>query len=187
MDVAFWRRWHRWISFPATIFLCWAAVTGVILAFTEFFGPEEALREATRNLVSPVSASSPDSAWSQSVSRALRTVAANAGGAPPPIDKVELQFKEPQPTVTVYAGKPQGGEDRKFTVDAKTGALIKIESYADKPFLNRLHSGEAFGDGGLVAAMAWGTVLAFLSVSGFIIYLLMRGNRKLLGWQRVFW
>ena len=187
MDVGFWRRWHRWISFPATLFLCWAAVTGVILAFTEFFGADEALREATRKLVSPVTVSSPDTQWSNSVVRALRTIAANNAGAPPPIDKIELQFKGPQPTVTVFTGKPAGGEDRKFTVDAKTGALLKNEDYADKPFLNRLHSGEAFGDGGLVAAMAWGVVLAFLSFSGLIIYLLMRGNRKLTGWQRVFW
>src|ERR1041385_7969023 len=136
MDVAFWRRWHRWISFPATIFLCWAAVTGVILAFTEFFGPEEALREATRKLVSPVTVSTADSTWALAVSRAMRTVAANSSSAPPPIDRIELQFKGPQPTVTVFTGKPEGGEDWKFTVDAKTGALIRIEAYEDKPFLN---------------------------------------------------
>jgi len=72
-------------------------------------------------------------------------------------------------------------------VDAKTGALIKTEAYADKPFLTRLHSGEAFGDGGLVMAMFWGLALVILTASGLIIYLLMRGNRKLVGWQRVFW
>jgi len=62
MDVAFWRRWHRWIGFPAFIFLLWAASTGIIVAFTEFFGEEEALREATRDLVSPVTASSQNDA-----------------------------------------------------------------------------------------------------------------------------
>ena len=187
MDVGFWRRWHRWIGFPAFIFLLWAASTGIIAAFDEFFGEEEALREATRALVSPVTASSQNDAWAPAVERALRTVAANAGGAPPPIDKIEIQFKGPQPTVTVFTGKPTGGEDRKFVVDARTGALIKIDTYADKSFLVRLHSGEAFGDGGLVVAMFWGLALIILTASGLIIYLLMRGNRKLVGWQRVFW
>jgi len=56
----------------------------------------------------------------------------------------------------------------------------------DKPFLYRLHSGEAFGDGGLVAAMAWGLALALLAVSGLVIYWQMR-RPGTTGWKRVFW
>ena len=44
MNPAFWRKWHRWIAFPASAFLLFAAVTGVAVAVTEFFGEEEALR-----------------------------------------------------------------------------------------------------------------------------------------------
>src|SRR5689334_25297010 len=105
-NVAFWRKWHRWIGFPATLFLIWAASTGFLVAFTEFFGEDEALRERTRDLVSPVTASSPAEAWSQPVARALATTAARFGAAP--IDKVQLQFKGDQPTVTVFTGKPGG-------------------------------------------------------------------------------
>lgn len=186
MDVAFWRRWHRWIGFPAALFLLWAACTGILVAATEFWGEEEALREATRNLVSPVTTAAPTEQWAAPVSQALAAVTANAGTALP-IDKIELQFKGEQPTVTVYSGKPTGGEDRRFVVDARTGRVIKVEAYADKPFLTRLHSGEAFGDGGLVVAMFWGLSLAVLTATGLIIYLLMRGNRKLTGLQRAFW
>ena len=50
-NLVFWRKWHRWIGFPAALFLLFAATTGVLVAFTEFFGEEEALREATRDLV----------------------------------------------------------------------------------------------------------------------------------------
>ena len=75
----------------------------------------------------------------------------------------------------------------RFAVDANTGALVKNEDYADKPFLYRLHSGEAFGDGGLVVAMFWGLALAILSASGFYIYLTMRGKRELTGIRKVFW
>ena len=48
---AFWRKWHRWIGFPAALFLIHQAGTGLALAFTEFFREEETLREATRDLV----------------------------------------------------------------------------------------------------------------------------------------
>ena len=151
MNLAFWRKWHRWIAFPASLFLLWAAGTGVSVAFTEFFGEEEALREATRDLASLVSVTSPASAWTDPIGRAMATVATRSSNAP--VDKLELQFKGPNPTVTIFTGKPGGGEDRKLVFDARTGLLLADETYADKPFLYRLHSGEAFGDGGLVVAI----------------------------------
>jgi uncharacterized iron-regulated membrane protein len=185
MTVRFWRQWHRWIAFPSAIFLFFAAVTGVLVAGTEFFGEDEAIREATRDLVSPVTVSSPATAWSEPIARAITSAAGVAPGAP--IDKIETQFKGDHPTITIFTGKPTGGEDRKLVFDANTGALVKNDVYADKPFLYRLHSGEAFGDGGLVVAMFWGLALAILSASGFYIYLTMRGKRELTGIKRVFW
>ncbi len=181
----FWRKWHRWIGFPAALFLLFAAVTGFLVAFTEFFGEEESLREATRDLVSPVTVVSAPTGWSDPIAKALATV--NATTANAPIDKIEMQFKGARPTVTVFTGKPTGGEDRKMVIDAKTGALLKNEVSADKPFLYRLHSGEAFGDGGLVFAMFWAMALAVLTVTGLIIYYTMRGKRVLTGRKRVFW
>lgn len=180
----FWRKWHRWIAFPATIFLLFASITGMALAITEFFGADEALREATRDLVSPVSISGADTAWSAPIRRALAAVDASSPGAP--IDRIETQFKGDHPTVTIFTGKPTGGEDKKYIVDAKTGTIDRTEDYADKPFLNRLHSGEAFGDGGLVVAMFWGLALAILSVTGLIIYLRIR-KPDATGLQRIFW
>jgi uncharacterized iron-regulated membrane protein len=184
VTLQFWRKWHRWIGFPASIFLLFASCTGAILAFTEFFGAEEALREATRDLVSPISVTSPAADWSEPLARAMKTIAATAGNAP--VDKITLQFKGNQPTVTIFTGKPSGGEDRQFIVDARTGALVRTEVYADKPFLNRLHSGEAFGDGGLVFAMLWAVALFVLTATGLIIYVKLR-PRTTMGLQKVFW
>jgi uncharacterized iron-regulated membrane protein len=183
-NTAFWRKWHRWIAFPATLFLLWASVTGIILGFTEFFGAEEALREATRPLVSSTTTASPPARWADPVARALTAVNAASAGAP--IDKIEFQFKGENPTVTIFTGKPAGGEDKKFVVSAKTGAIESVEDYTDKAFLLRLHSGEAFGDGGLVVSMLWGLALAVLAVTGLIIYLrIRRPGAK--GIKRVFW
>ena len=50
----------------------------------------------------------------------------------------------------------------------------------------RLHSGEAFGDGGLVVAMFWGLALLVINVTGLIIYLMMR-RPNATGLRRVFW
>jgi len=182
MTPAFWRRWHRWIGVPAAIFLLFASSTGMLLAGTEFFGEDEALREATRDLVSPITLASPE-VVSAAFDKALSTVATQAPGAP--IDKIEMQFKGDTPTIAVYTGKPGGGEDRNFVVNANTGALLRTEFYVDKPFINRLHSGEAFGDGGLVVAMFWALSLMLLTISGLAIFWRMR-RTNVTGWRRYF-
>ena len=184
LNVAFWRKWHRWIGFPATLFLFWAAATGVVVAFTEFFGEEEALREATRDLISPVTVSSASTAWSEPIARAFATAATETSGAP--VDKIEVQFKGPRPTVTLFTGKPQGGEDRKLVFDARTGLLLSQDAYSDKALIYRLHSGEAFGDGGLVVAMMWGITLVVLTATGTIIYIKM-WRPGLTGLKKIFW
>ena len=70
--------------------------------------------------------------------------------------------------------------------DGRTGAFVKVDGYVDRPLVHRIHSGEAFGDGGLVVDMFWGTGFAFLGFSGIIIYVAMR-RRNPKGCQRVFW
>lgn len=188
MNVAFLRKWHRWIGLPASLFLLFASVTGVLVAFNEFFGADEAKREALRTVVSGVTTSSTTDVWSPAVVRALATVAAAAPGAP--LDKFTVELKGDPATVTVFTGKPTGGEDKRFVVNAATGALISTDAYVDKPFLTRLHSGEWFGDGGLVAAMFWGLSLALMSLSGFFVYWHMHRRmeqRDVKGLRRYFW
>lgn len=184
MTPAFWRRWHRWIGFPAAIFLLFASITGILVAGTEFFGEDEALRERTRDLISPMTTASPADQWSAPIQRAVAAVMTQGGTIP--IDKIEVQFKGDDPTVTIFTGKPGGGEDRRFVVSARTGAVVSSGAYVDKPFLHRLHSGEAFGDGGLVVAMAWGLCLALLTISGIAIFWRMR-RRDATGFRRYFW
>lgn len=184
MASSFLRKWHRWIGFPAGIFLILVSITGVMLAFNEFFGEAEAQREATRDLVSSVTTTTADSELLATLIKARAAVAAQAPGAP--VDKIEWQFKGDAPSIAIFTGKPNGGEDRKFVFNTKTGVIDKVEAYADKTFLLRLHSGEAFGDGGLVMAMFWGLALMLLSASGLWIYWQMR-RRNAIGLKKIFW
>ena len=179
------RKWHRWISVPAALFLLWASCTGVWLAGVEFFGADEALREKLREQVSPVNTQTPDADFAAALAKARAAVAEKVGVAP--LDKVLWQMKGDEPTITFFLGKPGGGEDRQVVVNANTGAVLRIESYTDKPFLLRLHSGEAFGDGGLVGAMLWGFSLVVLTLSGIWIYMKMKPTQPRTGLRKIFW
>ena len=177
-----WRTWHRWVGFSAAPFLLFAAVTGIAAGVAEMAGEGEAAREAARDRVSEVKLPASPAAVADPVAKALAN--AKADGAP--VDKVAVDFKADPPTVTLYLGKPTGREDRKLVFDARTGDLLREEPYEDKPFLTRLHSGEAFGDWGLVLGTAWGAALVAVLVTGLVIYLAMRkpGRR---GLGRLFW
>src|SRR5580765_6547072 len=106
-----WRQWHRWIGFPAAVFLLFAAVTGITLVCVELFSADEAERERLRTVVSPVVTVADAATVAEPFQRAFATAARQAPGAP--VDKVEWQCKAEPPTVTLFLGKPSGGEDRR--------------------------------------------------------------------------
>ena len=116
---------------------------------------------------------SPPDAWTGLISQVMISAGREAPGAP--IDKVSIELKGEAPVITLYLGRKEGGEDRRLVFDARTAALVRSDDYADKPFVNRLHSGEAFGDGGLVVAMVWGLALLALTISGFALYWRLAG------------
>jgi uncharacterized iron-regulated membrane protein len=189
MEMISLRRWHRWVAAIAAIFLLWASSTGVIVAATEFFGEEETERERLRDVESTVKLDASDPAAVTALSVALTTAMSKAPGAP--IDRIDMKLKGDKPQVLIFLGRAGGGEDKLLRFDAKTGALIAEEAYVDKPLFWRLHSGEAFGDGGLVGAMLWGLCLVIMSITGGWMYLHMyrkhRDNQKPKGLSKVFW
>lgn len=189
MNMKFLRHWHRWVSWLAAIFLLWAAVTGVMVAAQEFWGADEAERERLRATESAVKLDASDWTPGAVLQIAMATAQAHSPGAP--VDRIELKLKGDAPEVSVFLGKPAGGEDRMLRIDGHTGALIAEESYADKPFLYRLHSGEAFGDGGLVVAMLWGVALVIISITGGLMYIHMYRKHQVAqtpsGMRKFFW
>jgi uncharacterized iron-regulated membrane protein len=70
---------------------------------------------------------------------------------------------------------------------ARAGEVPSVEDYAEDSLILRLHSGEAFGDGGMVLGMVWGTLLFALNTTGSIIYFRMKPRTPGIGLRKVFW
>ena len=179
------RKIHRWLGVPAAIFLLLASFTGVWLECVHFFGAEETERERIRDLTSPVTAQSVGAEFGAAFDKARAAAAARAGAQP--LDKMVWQLKGDAPTVTFFFGPqgPQGG--RRIAVHARTGEVLSVEDYAEDSLILRLHSGEAFGDGGMVLGMVWGILLFALTVSGIVIYFKMKPRTPRTGLRKVFW
>jgi hypothetical protein len=179
------RKVHRWLGVPAAIFLLLASFTGVWLEYVKFFGAEETERERIRDLVSPVTAQSVGAEFGVSFDKVQAAAAARAGAQP--LDKIVWQLKGEAPSVAFFFG-PQGQQTaRRIVVGARTGEIISVEEYAEDSFILRLHSGEAFGDGGMVLGMIWGTLLFALTVTGIIVYFRMKPRTPRTGIRKVFW
>ena len=179
------RKIHRWLGVPAALFLLLASFTGVWLECVRFFGAEETERERIRDLVSPVTAESVGVEFGAGFEKA-RTAAALQSGAQP-LDKLAWQLKGDAPSITFFFG-PQGQQaGRRITVHARTGEVLSVEDYEEDSLILRLHSGEAFGDGGMMLGMVWGTLLFALTVSGLVIYFRMKPRTPRSGIRKVFW
>jgi uncharacterized iron-regulated membrane protein len=184
MSQAGWRKWHRWVGVVALPFLLFAAFTGVIAGIAETTSEDEEAREQARERTSKIKLPTVPTAVSDPIGKALAKAAEQAPGTP--VDRVTVDFKPDPPVVAVYLGKPSGGEDKKLVYHADTGEFLREERYEDKPFLTRLHSGEAFGDWGLMLGTGWGLALLALLITGSVIYLAMRKPGQK-GWRRLFW
>jgi hypothetical protein len=182
-DIRPWRKWHRWIGAVAAIFFMSTGVTGIWLECVRFFGEEEQLRETLREKVSRVSTQTPSAEFAASLSSALQSAAVRAGAQP--LDKIVWQMKGDSPTISFYFGKTDTLRPRRLDVDANTGAVQKEADYEDDSLILRLHSGEAFGDGGMLVGIAWGLALIVMTLTGLVIYWRMR-KPGATGLRRVF-
>ena len=177
------RKFHRWISLPAAVFLLSVAVTGVILQFQQFFGADEAQREKLATMTSAYSLDTPAADVAAMLDRSRATARAKFGDAR--LDAVEIQLKGDHPTVALHVA---GDSPRKLVVNAQTGAVESDEPDERESFILRLHTGEVLGDGGVVLGMFWGTALVALTVTGAVLYWKMyRARARVKGWRQVLW
>ena len=179
------RKIHRWLGVPAAIFLLLASFTGVWLECVKFFGADESERERIRDLVSPVTAQNVGAEFDTTFEKVRAAAAARAGDQP--LDRIVWQLKGDAPAVTFFFS-PHGQQvGRRITVQARTGEFLREEDYGEDSLILRLHSGEAFGDGGMVLGMIWGVLLFALTGTGIVIYFKMKPRKARTGLRKVFW
>ena len=172
------RKFHRWISLVAALFLLIVATTGVILQVQRLTGEDEDKdREAQSGIAMPLDAYAPMLAKTLEV--------AHARAPDRPIASIELQLAGDEPKgVVTFPGEP----GRQITVDPRNGKLLKDEEHEAESLILRIHSGEILGEPGVVLGVFWGSALILLSITGFIVYLeLYRRRRKASGKSRLFW
>ena len=179
------RKLHRWLGLPVAIFLVLTSITGVWLECVKFFGAEETERERIRDMVSPVTTQTVGTEFGVGFEKARMAAAAGAGAQP--LDKMVWQFKGDAPAITFFFGPHGSQAGRRIAVNAWTGEVLSEGSYDEDSFILKLHSGEAFGDGGMVLGMFWGLALLVLTVSGIWIYFKMKPRKPQTGLRKVFW
>lgn len=180
------RKWHRWVSLVAAIFLLSVAITGVILQFQQFFGEDEATRERLATITSSYTLDTSLGAFAPKLAAAQAAVRAKAGGDK--LDNVELQLKGEHPTFVLHIAGGAESSNRKFVVNADTAAIESESSDERESLLLRIHTGEVLGDGGVVGGMLWGTALVVLTITGSLLYWQMyKARAAVKGWRRILW
>lgn len=176
------RKFHRWVSLPACLFLLMVAATGVVLQVQQFISADEAERERLADKPSEFALSG-GAASLEDAHRAeakLLSVADAAMGAGGTIDRVDHLLRADPPRVVLHA-ITKGGTPLRFTAKASDGSLIGPEGGEEdqrESFMLRLHTGEIFGDAGVVFGMIWGTALVALTLTGVWMYYRMWSARR---------
>ena len=172
------RKIHRWLSILAALFLLVVATTGVILQAQKLTGEDED-HDAEEHEALSVTAD----AYASMLTVTLQAAQARAPSTP--ISSIELRMtgEEPEGVVT-YPGEP----GRQIVVDARDGKVLKDEEHEGESIFMRIHSGEIFGEPGVVMGLLWGSALVILSLTGIIMYItLYRQRRKASGKGGLFW
>ena len=176
------RKYHRWVSAVAAIFLLFVSITGIVLQVQRLTGEDADADAGTREL-SALTTEMPSSAYAALVSRTLDAARQRAPSAP--IASVLLRGEgSAVEGVVQFPGDPL----REIVVDARSGRVVSDERHEAETLILRIHSGEIFGEPGVVLGVLWGVALVVLLLSGGWVYLDMyRRRRKGSGKSGLFW
>ena len=172
------RQIHRWVSVVFAVLLLFVAGTGTLLQVQKLTSGEEEERERSRETVNIT-----DAEYQAALGKTLAAVHGRASGKSP--STLTLQQDEGRlEGVATYGGEP----GRQIVVDANSGRVLKDEAHEAESLLVRLHSGEVFGEPGVVAGVLWGLALLALGITGLVVYVQMYGKRtKARGKGQLFW
>ncbi len=177
------RKYHRWISAVAAIFLLIVSTTGVTLQVQKLTGSDGEADAEGRGSAKPALTSAMESPVYAAL--ATRTLDAARRRAPnAPITSVTLRSAdEGVEGVVSIPGEPP----REIVVDARSGRVISDEHH-EESLIRRIHSGAILGEPGTVLGILWGLALVILSITGGWVYLDMyRKRRRNSGKTGLFW
>ncbi len=176
------RKYHRWVSAVAAIFLIVVAVTGVVLQVQRLTGAD-ADADAGERPPSALTTAMPSPAYAALVSRTLDAARQRAPNAP--IASVMLRGEgNAIQGVVQLPGDPL----REIVVDARSGRVVSDERHEAESLILRIHSGEILGEPGVVLGVLWGLALVVLLLTGGWVYFDMYRRRlKGSGKRGLFW
>ncbi len=177
------RKYHRWISAIAAIFLLVVSTTGVVLQLQKLSGADgEAEAEGRGSAPTSLATAMASPVYSVLIAHTLDAVRDRAPNAP--ITSVTLRGADKGVEgVVSIPGEPP----REIIVDARSGRVISDESH-EEPLIRRIHSGAILGEPGTILGILWGLALVILSVTGGWVYLDMyRKRRRNSGKSGLFW
>ncbi len=177
------RKWHRWLSIPALIFLIITSISGLVLQVQGFLNEDEEHAEQLDHQKSKTLLSSALN-YADNLKAAQKIILSKTGDVE--IKKIELEFRQEPSVVSVYTDEK---EARVFQVDTTTGQIVSEKFDDSSNFWMKLHSGELYGDFGRSTGIFSGLSLLFFSISGFWIYFQMfkRRPKEEPIWKRIFW
>ena len=174
------RKYHRWISFVAALFLVVVGTTGVVLQVQRLTGGEEE-QEREREAATEGKASLGVDP-SVLLSRTLAAVQQRAPGQA--LASIELLPGGDEPKGVVILA---GDRARRIVVDARDGDVVEDKPYEAESLILRIHSGAIFGEPGVFLGIFWGLALVGLSLTGAWVYLDLYRRRRKSGNGGMFW
>ena len=174
------RKFHRWISVVAALFLVVVGTTGVVLQVQRLVGGEEEQERKREAATGIETASRVDP--SVLLSRTLAAAQQRAPGRA--LASIELLPGGDEPKGVVILA---GDHARRIVVDARDGDVVEDRPYEAESLILRIHSGAIFGEPGVFLGIFWGLALVGLSLTGAWVYLDLYRRRRKSGNGGPFW
>lgn len=174
------RKYHRWISLVAALFLVVVGTTGVVLQVQRLVGGEEE-QEREREAATE-SEAAPRFDPTVMLARTLAAAQQRAPGRA--LASVELLPGGDDPKGVVILA---GDHARRIVIDARDGDVVEDEPYEAESLILRIHSGAIFGEPGVFLGILWGLALVGLSLTGAWVYLDLYRRRRKSGKSGMFW
>ena len=165
---------HLWIGVIFTASLLVIAVTGILLNHKRALGLQP---DVPHEPTAPFATSLPlDSLAGIALRAAAAAGAADAAGEPGDLHRATIDRMDVRPRDGYVKVRLRNAASSEVTVDVASGRVLHVGPRGDV-FLEKLHSGEAFGGGWILLSDAAAVALVLTLLSGYWLWLAPRLRR----------